>query len=327
MPRFSAEINGFMYQDLGIENNLFRVEIQDDDEELSAWTEGDPSEALFIGPLNFRIEAGGLFTFEFTNDQGEAVQEDFLILSILISGVPRYFVAPLPGSKFKDGYALDREVGWPTGGYGPHKWVDVTCFCAGSQIHSVSGSRAVEDIRVGDVLKTKTGLSRVHWVGRKALMSAQLRSNPNLYPVRISAGTLGSDLPRRDLLISRQHRMMINSKIARRMFNTSEVLISAIKLTALPGVYVDCNFDYIEYFHVLLDRHEIIYAEGAPTESLLLGSEALKGMDRDSLEEIRTIFPEAAEIDFFADPICNIPNGRLQKKLVSRHLKNNSPLL
>ena len=154
-----------------------------------------------------------------------------------------------------------------------------------------------------------------------------LRANPKRLPVCILAGALGEGLPSRDLLVSRQHRMLVNSKIALRMFNSPEVLIPAIKLTALPGIFVDETIEEVEYFHLLFDRHEVIFAEGAPTESLFTGPEALKSLSAAARREIFDIFPELENTTHSPDPARLIPQGRQQAQLVARHLKNDKPLL
>ena len=121
--------------------------------------------------------------------------------------------------------------------------------------------------------------------------------------------------------------MSVRSKIAERMFGMYEVLVPSIKLIELPGIFVDETIESVEYFHLLFDRHEIIYAEGAPTESLFTGPEALKSLSPEAREEILTIFPEVAKLDYSPEPAGYIPPGKLQKQLVARHAKNNKPLL
>lgn len=79
-------------------------------------------------------------------------------------------------------------------------------------------------------------------------------------------------------MVSRQHRMLVRSKVAERMFGRPDALVSAIKLTALPGIYVDDQVEEVEYFHILFDQHEIVWAEGAPSESMFAGPEALKSI-------------------------------------------------
>ena len=138
----------------------------------------------------------------------------------------------------------------------------------------------------------------------------------------IVAGALGNGLPKRDLLVSRQHRMMVSSKIAERMTGSSEVLIPAIKLVALPGVYIDETVTEVEYFHVLFDQHEIIFAEGTKTESLFAGKFAIKALGREALEEILAVFPNFEEISGDFIPARMIPEGKIQEELIQNIVKN-----
>jgi hypothetical protein len=98
-------------------------------------------------------------------------------------------------------------------------------------------------------------------------------------------------------------------------------------LTKIPGVCIDEKTEAVEYFHLLLDQHEIIYSEGAPTESLFTGLHALKSLSYDAREEIATIFPEIAKRDHAPKPARYIPDGKKQKRLIERHLKTNKYLL
>ena len=205
--------------------------------------------------------------------------------------------------------------------------LDAPCFVSGTQIQTPDGLRAVEDLRQGDIV---TGYEGKDLILRKALSSRlserALRANPNLRPVRILAGALGNDLPARDLLVSRQHRMLVSSKISERMFGQNEVLIPAIRLTELPGVFIDEDVNDVEYFHLLFDEHEVIFAEGAPTESLLTGPEALKSLSPEAREEILAIFPQVANMNFTPKPARLVPTGRKQKQLITRHIRTSQPL-
>ena len=99
------------------------------------------------------------------------------------------------------------------------------------------------------------------------------------------------------------------------------------RLTSLPGIFVDPDHGEVEYFHLLFDHHEVIFAEGAPTESFYTGPEALKAISAEAMEEILAILPELNLLSYAPDPACHIPTGDLQKKLVARHAKNNQPLI
>ncbi|MEO1733437.1 MAG: Hint domain-containing protein, partial [Pseudomonadota bacterium] len=146
--------------------------------------------------------------------------------------------------------------------------ITVPCLTLGTMVDTEHGPRAIETIRVGERVRTETGLEPVRWTGRRHLSADALTANPKLQPIRIMAGALGFGVPTRDLLVSRQHRMLVQSKIASRMFGATSVLVPAVKLLGLPGIYVDTTITQVTYLHLLFDQHEIIYAESAPTESL-----------------------------------------------------------
>lgn len=202
------------------------------------------------------------------------------------------------------------------------------CFTKGCQIETIHGQTSVEDLAAGDLVRTADHrFQEICWIGSQTFTKEQMRRKPALFPVRIMTGALGEGLPKRDLLMSRQHRMLIQSKVARRMFGQDQVLIAAIKLTDLPGVFVDETVDSVEYFHFLFDQHEIVFAEGAPTESLFVGPEAMKGIDPASRAEIVSIFPEIEGVSYSPSPARLIPTGSKQKRLVVRHLKNQMPCL
>lgn len=202
------------------------------------------------------------------------------------------------------------------------------CFVSGTHILTSKGPVAVENLKQGDLIETSDGsYSRLQLLLSRRFSTAELQTSPKLRPIRIMADTLGESLPKRDLLISPQHRMLAKSVIAKRMLGTDEVFISATKLTALPGIFVDTTEQDVTYFHLVLDKHHVIFAEGAPTESFYCGPNALKALSTQALEEIRAIFPSLLETD--APPLSArpTPKGAVQKHLLSRHLKNSKPLI
>ncbi|MFN7224156.1 MAG: Hint domain-containing protein, partial [Paracoccaceae bacterium] len=115
---------------------------------------------------------------------------------------------------------------------------------------------------------------------------------PHLRPVRIAKGALGHGLPRRDLLVSPQHRMLIEGTRAELLFGEREVLVSALHLVGLPGIEQILPRGPVSYMHVMASQHEILQAEGAWTESFQPGAATLKGMDRGQRDEVLTLFPE-----------------------------------
>jgi len=233
-----------------------------------------------------------------------------------------------------DPYRANDDLNAVIDGLPGNQWTPVdpevinVCFAKGTLIKTLHGEVAVEHLAVGDkVCMTDGRLEPIRWMAGRKIGSARLIANPKLRPVCITAGALGNGLPQRNLMVSRQHRMLVSSKIAMRMFGVKDVLISAIKLTELPGIYVDEDVLEVEYFHLLFDKHEVIFAEDAPTESLYTGPEALKAMSSQAREEILTLFPELADRDYSPEPAEFLPAGKKQKELVARHLKNEKTLL
>lgn len=77
-----------------------------------------------------------------------------------------------------------------------------------------------------------------------------------------------------------------------------------------------------EYFHILLDSHAIIVAEGALTESLYIGKEALKTLSEEAREEIYSLFPELQDPEFSPETACLVPVNSKQNRLIERLVKN-----
>ncbi len=205
----------------------------------------------------------------------------------------------------------------------------VPCFTRDTLIGSPSGSIPIHDLRKGDqVLTLDHGAQSVRWIGSRKLNRIELARTPRLRPICIAAGALGCGLPKRDLRVSPQHRMLIRSTIADRVFGENEVFLPATKLVGLPGITVDTTVRSVEYFHILLDRHEVLFAEGAPAESLFTGPEAIKSVGPAAMLEIKALFPAvgtAAHAPVLAR--CVPEKGYLMKQLVARHLKNRKPLM
>ncbi|MDA7965918.1 Hint domain-containing protein [Ruegeria sp.] len=215
-----------------------------------------------------------------------------------------------------------------TSGNGIGFALDIPCFCAGTRIMTETGERRIEDLKTGDLVLCHDGQSRpIRWIGGRRLGSAELKANPKLYPVRIVAGALGHNLPKRDLLVSRQHRMYIASKVLERMYGLPQALVAAHRLTELPGVYLDDNVDEVEYFHLLLDEHVTIYAEGAQSETLYGGPFALQALSPEAREEIFAIFPDLRQGLVRPIPAFPILEDKKLNQLVRRHRKNNKPLV
>ena len=203
----------------------------------------------------------------------------------------------------------------------------LVCFAGPTLIETPTGPKPAIDIKAGDMVVTERGPMPVRWVGRRQVSAAQMAENANYRPVKISAGALGQGLPLADLRVSRQHRMLVASPICQRMFGHTDILVSALKLTALPGIHIDDEIAQITYVHLLFDQHEVVFAEGAPSESLLLQAGALAALSPEAMDEIRLLFPELGDSpDMMADSKL-IPKGCQQARLADRMVRNARPPL
>ena len=138
--------------------------------------------------------------------------------------------------------------------------VSTPCFASGTQILTPRGEIAVEDLAVGDLVITSTGdLRPIRWLGHRTI---DCRSNPlKAWPVRIARDAFEPCMPVRDLYVSPEHSLCVS-------IADKEVLIPAEKL--INGTTVAfAPTDTVTYWHVELNSHEILLANGLPAESFL----------------------------------------------------------
>ncbi|MFD1510265.1 Hint domain-containing protein [Lacimonas salitolerans] len=164
---------------------------------------------------------------------------------------------------------------------------DFPCFCAGTLIETDTGPLPVEVIRPGDLVQTLDhGLQQVRWAGQR-----RVPGRGALAPIRFQAGALGNY---RDLLVSPQHRMLLRDWRAEMHFGQNEVLVAARHLvngTTIRSMPVP----RVTYVHLAFDDHQVIWAEGVPSESLHTGAMALAALDTETRDELLTLFPELAD--------------------------------
>lgn len=133
------------------------------------------------------------------------------------------------------------------------------CFLAGTRITTAQGEAEVETLKAGDLVLTAQGQAvPVRWIGVKtvsALFSDPLR----LMPVRIKAGAIGQNMPKRDLLVSPEHAMFVGG-----------VLVQAGAMVNGTSITRESDMPQrFTYYHVELVGHALILAEGAPAETFV----------------------------------------------------------
>lgn len=210
--------------------------------------------------------------------------------------------APVGGSLSVTYTSADREDGtvefFDAGGMstGTMSFVEienvVPCFTPGTAIATPKGERLVEDLRVGDRIITRdNGIQEIRWLGTKALTGHQLARAPHLRPILVQKGSLGNDLPEHDILLSPNHRLLINNEKTSLYFEEREVLAAAKHLTGLDGVD-EVGTLGVTYVHFMFDRHEVVLSNGAWTESFQPGEQVLDGLGNAQRSEILELFPE-----------------------------------
>lgn len=163
----------------------------------------------------------------------------------------------------------------------------VICFTPGTRIDTPEGPRLIEDLREGDRVQTMdSGAQEIQWIGSRRMTGARLFAMPRLRPVRIATGALGVERPDQELLVSPEHRMLVQGAVAQDLFNVSEVLVAAKDLINGSTVRVDLQAREVTYIHLLLPRHEVLWANGVESESFHPANTALTSLadaDRDRL--------------------------------------------
>jgi hypothetical protein len=164
---------------------------------------------------------------------------------------------------------------------------DTVCYCRGTLIRTEVGEIPVEDLRIGDKVVTVSGEARpIKWVGRRGYDGRFVARNRDILPVLIEAGGLGDGVPARDLMVSPEHALVIDG-----LFFPARMLVNGVTIRQLDAV------DAIEYFHIELDTHDVIFAEAATAETFAdFGG---RGIFQNS-EEFKALYPDAVPADWEA---------------------------
>lgn len=148
---------------------------------------------------------------------------------------------------------------WETGGGS-----GTNCLVKGTIIDTANGSSPIEKIVIGDLVKTISGEAvPVKWIGWQCLLSSGAEWNESILPIRIKQHALGGGVPRRDLYLSPNHALFIDG-----------VLIRVKDLVNGGSIARTLENDAIDYYNIVLDRHDVIFAEGVAVETYLMRGES-----------------------------------------------------
>ena len=196
---------------------------------------------------------------------------------------------------------------FPTGSYAEitrssaftNSIVEVSCFLPGTLISTPTGSTPVQNLQIGDLILNNVGQSvPVKWIGSQRLHPAFARDH---LPICIRAGALGHDLPLRDLFVSPCHAFYIDNCL----LVQAKALVNGTSITQVTQWEGD-----LQYLHIETEHHEIILAEGAPTETFM---DNISRACFNNYSEYQTLYPEAHEmIELDIPRVCHqrqLPNA------------------
>lgn len=159
----------------------------------------------------------------------------------------------------------------------------LVCFAQGTQILTALGDRPVEALRPGDMIVTRDhGLRVIRWIGHRETVATGARAPIRMAPVEAGGHNA--------LHVSPNHHVLLSGPLARQICGYDEVLAPAHRLVGQPGI-TRAPCASITYFHVMLDAHEIIYAEGFATESFYAHPTTLKTLTPKARAGIFDILP------------------------------------
>ncbi len=241
------------------------------------------------------LEQGGSLDLSLVNyNAGDVATIDpntGLVMVVDSSGT--VLTTPISGSVYLTGnYTGERLVTSPGNVYnedfGTHTGTlltleSVACYCPGTLIETDRGDVAVEALAIGDTVVTASGQRRpIRWIGRRSYGGAFAANNPDILPVLFRAGSLGEGLPRRDLWVSPLHAMFVDGALI-----PARLLANGVSIVQAERV------EQVEYVHVELDSHDLLLAEGAPSESFV--DDNSRGMFHNAAE-YRVLYPDAARV-------------------------------
>jgi hypothetical protein len=156
---------------------------------------------------------------------------------------------------------------------------------------ATGAQKPIEDLTPGDKVLTRDhGGQPIRWIGR-----ATLKAVGPFAPVVITAGTLGNA---GDLIVSQHHRMFLYQRERMAGLATSELLVQAKHLVDGERIFLR-EGGFVDFLSIVFDRHEIIYAEGVPAESLMVNDATVNRLPAELSADVKARFPGLRQVQHF----------------------------
>jgi hypothetical protein len=134
------------------------------------------------------------------------------------------------------------------------------CFLTGTHITTPTGEILVEDLSIGDIISTADGgVRKVLWIGKQTL-SAVFTPAKHL-PVEITIGAFCNNLPSRPLRVSPGHSLLVGGVFPTASALVNDITVRQLTKEELPEIFT--------YYHIEVEDHALILAEGVPAETFL----------------------------------------------------------
>ena len=205
---------------------------------------------------------------------------------------------------------------------GPITSGDATlCLTQTCGVRTAAGVMQADALEVGTFVWTLDhGYQPIRWIGTSKLSVRDFDRHPNKKPVRIAAHALGRDVPRKDVTLSPQHRILLRTVEAQDVLGDSEILAAAKKLRDFEDIDVVEAPEAMTYIHLLFDNHEILDVDGALVESLLMGPYAATALEEGAYKDAFGAALPASLSDLAALPARPIVEGKTGRRLLD-HLR------
>jgi len=215
----------------------------------SAWTLEGSATNLASGQLITGMDFGDTIVLDgFAASYGAFVPGSGLVLTNATASATLDIVGTFSGGECRIGVNVNGGTN-----------IQVPCFLRGTRIATIDGDVTVESLRIGSELKTMhQGWARIKWIGTRRYNLKQQGYNRNVQPIRIRKDALFENVPCRDLFLSPDHSICEGGVLI-----AAWRLLNGVSITQADGI------EDIEYFHVELECHDVIFADNCPVETFL----------------------------------------------------------
>ncbi|NJN30704.1 MAG: Hint domain-containing protein [Synechococcales cyanobacterium RM1_1_8] len=206
--------------------------------------------------------------------------------------------------------AISNASNWIGNNAGPIPLADgpFECFLKGTQILTECGEFCIENLKIGDAIRTAEGnLEKVKWIGYQTFIQGNAAHPFRTFPIQIKAGALGNNLPQRDLFVSPDHAILVDG-----------LLINAGALENGVSIIATQPQESFTYYHIELEQHSLLIAEGTYAESYLPQNQGRDTFDNG--DEYETLYPNHNILSLLPMSFPRVSSKRQLPRSVAKRL-------